>query len=87
MDSETSLGNGYSNAMERWCFVSATVMEVDSNAAIEMAKQGQGSIRTKHIDMKFHHVRDLVQNGVVTLKKVGTEKQMADILTSLLVWM
>ena len=35
----------------------------------------------KHIDIKYHFVREQVQNGRVELKYCPTEKMIADILT------
>ena len=37
--------------------------------------------RTKHIDAKFHYIRELVNNGEIILKHCRTQKQFADILT------
>ena len=36
--------------------------------------------RTKHIDAKFHYIRELVNNGEIVLKHCRTEEQFADIL-------
>nr|CAD1816982.1 unnamed protein product [Ananas comosus var. bracteatus] len=35
----------------------------------------------KHIDVKFHFVRDVIRKRMVTVKKIGTEDNPADILT------
>lgn len=40
--------------------------------------------RTKHIDVKFHFVKDLVSKGKFLLKYVPTEHQTADVLTKAL---
>ena len=37
--------------------------------------------RTKHINIKFHHVRSLVADKVVDVKYIKTDFQNADILT------
>lgn len=37
--------------------------------------------RTKHIDLRYHFVKDLVQNHYVTVKYLSTDKMTADILT------
>lgn len=57
------------------------VLEVQNNVAIAMALQTQGTSRTKHIDMKFHDVRELLSNGVINLRKVETTNQTSDIQT------
>lgn len=37
--------------------------------------------RTKHIDVQFHFVRDMVEDGKVNLEKVDTMRNVADALT------
>ena len=37
--------------------------------------------RTKHIDIRYHFIRDHVMNGIVELHFVPSEKQLADIFT------
>ena len=39
------------------------------------------SSRTKHIDIKYFFLSDRIKNGDMQLKKVGTEKMIADGLT------
>ena len=42
--------------------------------------------RTKHIEICYHFIRDLVTSGVIAMKYYGIDEQVADILTkSLLV--
>ncbi|KAE9620525.1 putative RNA-directed DNA polymerase [Lupinus albus] len=37
--------------------------------------------RTKHIDVRYHYLRDLSNQGVVKLIFCGTQEQLADIMT------
>ena len=37
--------------------------------------------RTKHIDLRYHYLRNLSTNGTVRLVFCGTEDQVADIMT------
>jgi hypothetical protein len=37
--------------------------------------------RTKHIDIKYHFVRELVTCGVIAINYLETEEMQADILT------
>ena len=37
--------------------------------------------RSKHIDIRFHYLRELVQNEVINLIHCGTREQVADIMT------
>ena len=40
--------------------------------------------RSKHIKIKYHYIRDMVQRGAVKLQYVATEEWIADVLTKLL---
>lgn len=40
--------------------------------------------RTKHIDVRYHFIKDLVQKGFMTVKYLCTEKMIADVLTKCL---
>jgi hypothetical protein len=53
----------------------------DSMSAISVAKNPVLHSRTKHIEVKYHFLRDHVEKGNIDLIHVPTEKQLADILT------
>ena len=60
-----------------------TVIYEDNRGAHTLATSSQGvwHERTKHIQTKFHYIRELVQTCVVTVKSISTEEQQADIFT------
>ena len=37
--------------------------------------------KSKHIEIKYHYIRDMVQRGEVKLRYVAMEEQIADVLT------
>jgi hypothetical protein len=37
--------------------------------------------RSKHIDVRFHFLRDLTRDGAVKLEYCGTNEQVADVMT------
>ena len=37
--------------------------------------------KSKHIEIKYHYIRDMVERGEVKLQYVATDKQIADVLT------
>ncbi len=37
--------------------------------------------KSKHIEIRYFYIRDLVQKGAVKLKYVGTDEQVANVLT------
>jgi hypothetical protein len=36
--------------------------------------------RSKHIEIKYHYIQDMVQRGVVELQYISTDEQIVDIL-------
>ncbi|KAJ1253457.1 hypothetical protein BS78_K264700 [Paspalum vaginatum] len=54
---------------------------VDSSSAISIAKNPVLHSRTKHIDVRFHFLRDHYEKGDIDLIHVETENQLADIFT------
>ena len=38
--------------------------------------------KSKHIEIKYHYIRDMVQRGAVKLQYVATDEQTADVLTN-----
>ena len=54
---------------------------VDNMSAISIAKNPVLHSRTKHIDIRFHFLRDNHERGHIDLIHVPSERQTADILT------
>jgi hypothetical protein len=57
---------------------------IDNKSAIALCKNPVHHDRSKHIDTKFHHIRDSVEAGQLDVDHVRTEEQLADILTKAL---
>ena len=53
----------------------------DSQSAIYLAKYQVYHSRTKHIDVRFHYVSDIVEKKKIALRKVPTADNPADMLT------
>ncbi|WVZ70884.1 hypothetical protein U9M48_019514 [Paspalum notatum var. saurae] len=53
----------------------------NSSSAISVAKNPVLHSRTKHIDVRYHFLRDNYQKGMIDIVKVASENQVADILT------
>ncbi|WMV14848.1 hypothetical protein MTR67_008233, partial [Solanum verrucosum] len=60
---------------------SATEIYCDNKASIAMTKNPSFHSRTKHIDVRFHFIRDLVAKEEIVLKHCSTHEQLADLLT------
>jgi hypothetical protein len=61
-----------------------TVIYCDNKSAIALAKNPVFHGRSKHIDIKYHFIRDLVKSEEIVLEFCKTEDQMADIFTKAL---
>nr|KYP48030.1 Retrovirus-related Pol polyprotein from transposon TNT 1-94 [Cajanus cajan] len=61
-----------------------TSIYCDNQSAICLTKNQVHHERTKHVDVKFHFVRDVVASDVVKIEKVATEENAADMLTKAL---
>jgi hypothetical protein len=57
------------------------VVHCDIQSCIKLAENPVFHDRSKHIDMRYHYIRDLVQRKTVKLKYIATNEQVADILT------
>lgn len=57
------------------------ILKVDNKSAIALAKNPVHHERSKHIDTRYHFIREHVEKGSVRLEYVKTENQLADILT------
>ncbi|GKC78337.1 retrovirus-related pol polyprotein from transposon TNT 1-94, partial [Tanacetum coccineum] len=56
-------------------------MYFDSKAAIAISCNPFQHSRTKHIDVRYHFIKEQVEKGIVELFFVGTEYQLADLFT------
>ncbi|GJZ68900.1 copia protein [Tanacetum coccineum] len=53
----------------------------DNEGAIDLSKNTIQHSRTKHIEIRHHFLRDNVQKGNISIEKVSSEDNIADILT------
>ncbi|KAK6138905.1 hypothetical protein DH2020_027345 [Rehmannia glutinosa] len=53
----------------------------DNTSAIAITENPVLHSRTKHIDVKYNFIRDLVEKKDITLEYISTDKQLADIFT------
>lgn len=57
------------------------VIHEDNQSAIKVSKNPMFHKRLKHVDIKFHFVRDKVKKNIVSLQYVKSECQIADLFT------
>jgi hypothetical protein len=53
----------------------------DSQSVIYLTKDQMFHERTKHIDIKYHYVRDVVARGKLQVRKISTHDNPADMMT------
>ena len=53
----------------------------DNQSAIDLSKNPVQHSRSKHIDIRYHFIKDQVEQGTIQLEYVGTRDQISDILT------
>jgi hypothetical protein len=56
-------------------------LRVDNTGAIYLANNHTTSPRTKHIDIRAHYVRELIDNGIIKIIFIKSEDNDADIFT------
>ena len=56
----------------------------DNSGALELARLPKLRPRTKHINVCYHHFREHVRKGIIKIFPIGTEDQIADMLTKAL---
>lgn len=64
------------------CYVRApTVIYSDNMGAISMTKNQGYNPRTKHIDIRHHYIKELVEEDSIKTCHISTDEMIADILT------
>ena len=61
--------------------ISPTTINEDNQSCIKLVENEKFSNRTKHIDTRYHFVRDLKENDVIKLQYCCSNSNVADLLT------
>lgn len=59
----------------------STTLFCDNSSTIKLSKNPVMHGRSKHIDVRFHFLRDLTKERIVELIYCGTRDQVADVIT------
>jgi hypothetical protein len=58
-----------------------TVLNTDNQASISLARNPIFHKATKHIEVRYHHMRHCFESGAIVPTYISTDNQVADILT------
>ncbi|CAM8916902.1 unnamed protein product [Rhodiola kirilowii] len=58
----------------------------DNHGVVHLSKHQVFHERSKHIDIRMHFVKDIVESGEVSIEKISTENNPADMLTKAITW-
>ena len=53
----------------------------DNTSAINLSKNPVQHSKSKHIEIRYHFIRDLVEGKIMCLEFINTDNQKADIFT------
>jgi hypothetical protein len=70
-----------SNSADNYITYGPQIVFADNQGAIKLSKNPQHHNRTKHIDVKYHFIRESTQRGLIQLAYIPTGEMVADILT------
>ena len=56
-------------------------LHCDNQSALKLAASQQSHNRSKHIDVRYHYVRDAIKNKLIQVKYISTQEMPADLLT------
>jgi hypothetical protein len=59
----------------------ATYIWCNNKSCVKLSENPVFHDKSKHIEIKYHYIRDMVQKGAVKLQYVITDEQIADVLT------
>jgi hypothetical protein len=53
----------------------------DSRGAIALTKNTKDHGKVKHIDIRHHYIRELLQSSIITIEQVSSSNNLADFFT------
>jgi hypothetical protein len=76
--------------IRQWCkevlqFTQPILVLCDNQSTIALSAHDAAHQRTKHIDVRYHFMRDHIKQGTIVVKWIPTAKEEADILTKCMV--
>ncbi|GBM68281.1 Retrovirus-related Pol polyprotein from transposon RE1 [Araneus ventricosus] len=69
------------NELNCFSFIESCVIYSDSKSAIDWLNCARSSSKTRHVNLRFHFVKDLISGGEMQIIFVPTEEMISDFLT------
>ena len=60
------------------------IVHVDNTSAIDLVKKATVNDRSKHIDIRYHYVRQLYLEGTIKIEHIAGTENVADLFTKAL---
>ena len=60
------------------------ILYCDNQIVIHLSKNSTFHSRSKHINVRYHWIRDVLEKKLLQLKKIYTDKNGSDMLTKIL---
>ena len=64
--------------------LSPIILYCDNSGAVAQSKEPRNHEKGKHVEQKYHLIRDIVQRGDVTVTKIATTDNLVDLFTKAL---
>lgn len=61
--------------------IETTVIHCDNQSCVKLLENLVFHDRLKHIEMRYHFIRDMVQRGAVRLQYIPIDEKITDVLT------
>ena len=58
-----------------------TIIHCDNQSCVKLSENPMFHYRSKHMEMRYHYLRDMVQKGAIRLQYISTDEQITDALT------
>lgn len=75
---------GIMQVLESLGLKTVCVVYGDNECAIHISRAVENTKRTKHIDVRYHFIRNYIEKGVIQVKYINMKEQKADLLTKFL---
>lgn len=58
-----------------------TIIHCDNQSCVKLLENPVFHDQSKHIDMRYHYIKNMVERGVMRLQYISTDEQIADVFT------